>query len=1005
VTTASLGSFGPKLYVTDNTLFGRGAGGVFQQDPSGGTPTLIAPSNYDLAHGNYLAGPTAIAAMNGALYVANAGSDGYPGYGAAPNIVKITYSQDGWQQRLVPAAPSAMDYFRDPAGLVPVPGSSNSVYWADAKYQGGAIIKVNLDNGTQTVLTQGGLLNSPVALTQELDGNGIPTGNLIVVNAADGNVLRWYDDTGLLQVIASLGPGSHVNSVAFGPGVFGPQTIFVGVVANGTTPGTIYAINSSTGVYGAVTTGQNLSLVEGMVVSDNSLYVCTSPSPACLQDPSSAPIGIMSVNPSTGAQTTLYARPPGLFCLPIDICEDATGQYLFVDDYTAFDTGAIIRIDTSGHQTLWAWGGYLDGPETIACINGQIYCTNLGDSSFATHRLVRIDPVNQNVQTDVSELNDNPIRVPEGMVPVYENGILDPDSLYLVDQHGNANDAVPGQVYKVTFSTGATAPFGDPYPIDGEMTQPASIAWNRHANLRASPPEPPYYVMTQGYYAQATSYSPGALGGGVVALDQSGLRSLISGTPNPDETTLLPGDINSGPYLRATNFITVGNGTVFETSLNVDLSNRIAGIVAVDITPGAQGAQSLYSKSRTYSLDGGLVVYSANPGPPADHFAMSAPDTTVAGSPFDVTVTAIDSQGQIATAYTGTVAFTSSDAYPGVLPATYTFTSTDQGMHTFSGGVTLFTAGVQTLSVQDATDSSIVGSATLTVSPSSASRLFLTAPATAIAGIAFNVTVTALDPYGNVALGYTGTVTLTSSDRNPEPSDYTFTPSDNGTHTFGVSLFTAGAQSLSAWDAAKGSIRGSATLAVRAAPAIDFLVTAPATALAGMPFDVIVTALDPYGNTETNYQGTVQFITSDQDPGVLLPPNYTFTRGDNGDNGVRTFVGGATLITPGNQELLVSDTISGIDGMAMVTVVSGGAAPPPAGGGAQPSAPSRTSDPTSAGSVPPGPQVASVDRVFTTRNEENSSSTPYLLKRSEHGEKDGWLLDDLIQGALERPWL
>src|SRR5208282_5609337 len=133
----------------------------------------------------------------------------------------------------------------------------------------------------------------------------------------------------------------------------------------------------------------------------------------------------------------------------------------------------------------------------------------------------------------------------------------------------------------------------------------------------------------------------------------------------------------------------------------------------------------------------------------------------IAGSPFDVTITALDSGGNIMTGYTGTVAFTSTDPSPAVLPANYTFTSTDQGVHTFSGGVTLFTVGSQTLTVQDAATSSLTGSATVGVVAAPASQFLVTAPATAVSGTPFDVTLAALDPYGNVDMNYGGTVTWT----------------------------------------------------------------------------------------------------------------------------------------------------------------------------------------------------------------------------------------------------
>ena len=77
--------------------------------------------------------------------------------------------------------------------------------------------------------------------------------------------------------------------------------------------------------------------------------------------------------------------------------------------------------------------------------------------------------------------------------------------------------------------------------------------------------------------------------------------------------------------------------------------------------------------------------------------------------------------------------------------------------------------------------------------------------------------------------------------------------------------------------------------------------------------------VDPYGNTDTHYQGTVTFATSDTDPGVVLPPDYTFQPAD---AGMATFPGGVTLITPGDRTLTVTDTVSGITGGATVTVIA-----------------------------------------------------------------------------------
>jgi N-acetylneuraminic acid mutarotase len=87
-------------------------------------------------------------------------------------------------------------------------------------------------------------------------------------------------------------------------------------------------------------------------------------------------------------------------------------------------------------------------------------------------------------------------------------------------------------------------------------------------------------------------------------------------------------------------------------------------------------------------------------GGPAAHFQVNATASLVsAGAPFDVTVTVQDAYGNPATSYTGTVHFASADPYGATLPADYTFTAADAGVHTFAAGATLFTPGSQTVTL------------------------------------------------------------------------------------------------------------------------------------------------------------------------------------------------------------------------------------------------------------------------------------------------------------------
>ena len=135
--------------------------------------------------------------------------------------------------------------------------------------------------------------------------------------------------------------------------------------------------------------------------------------------------------------------------------------------------------------------------------------------------------------------------------------------------------------------------------------------------------------------------------------------------------------------------------------------------------------------------------------------------------------------------------------------------------------------------------------------------------------------MSALDANGNAVNGYTGTVTFASSDPHPAmlPSDYTFTAADSGMHSFsGVALFTPGNQTLTVQDKANSSLMDSATISVGVAAVSHFAVMAPPTAVAGVSFGVTVEALDPSGNVNTGYTGTVILTSSDRYP---TPSDYT----------------------------------------------------------------------------------------------------------------------------------
>lgn len=291
----------------------------------------------------------------------------------------------------------------------------------------------------------------------------------------------------------------------------------------------------------------------------------------------------------------------------------------------------------------------------------------------------------------------------------------------------------------------------------------------------------------------------------------------------------------------------------------------------------------------------------------ATHLSVSAPASAVVGNAVTVTVTALDSGNAIATTYSGTVHFTSTDA-GAVLPAD----------STFSGGVGNFTVrfsgtGTKHVTVTDTTTSSITGTSGAVNVTQSTTHLAATASATTTAGSSFVVTVKALDGSGNVVTGYTGTVKLTSSDPAAVlPANSTLS---SGQHAFTVTLKTAGSQSVTATDTANSGIAGTtSTIVVAPATTTHFLVTAPTSAAVGLSFLFAVTAKDAYQNTATKYAGTVRFTSTDTS--ATLSANAKLT------NGVGNF--SATLRTIGGRVVKATDTVtSSITGTSgAITVVA-----------------------------------------------------------------------------------
>jgi hypothetical protein len=222
-----------------------------------------------------------------------------------------------------------------------------------------------------------------------------------------------------------------------------------------------------------------------------------------------------------------------------------------------------------------------------------------------------------------------------------------------------------------------------------------------------------------------------------------------------------------------------------------------------------------------------------------------SPNSATAGAARSVTVSATDLAGNPDPNYTGTVRFTSSDPQAD-LPADYTFTAADHGVHTFS--VILKTAGDQSLTVGDDTHFAFA-SADLTVTPAAVSTLNVIANTTLNSGAVGYITFSARDAYGNVATDYSGTVRFTSSDPAATlPDDYTFSPdADGGFYYFTYTPRTIGVQTFTVTDMHTPGLTAQFTLGVLPVASI----TGPAVSTINQPLTFTLSANGPAGSVYT----------------------------------------------------------------------------------------------------------------------------------------------------------
>ena len=260
--------------------------------------------------------------------------------------------------------------------------------------------------------------------------------------------------------------------------------------------------------------------------------------------------------------------------------------------------------------------------------------------------------------------------------------------------------------------------------------------------------------VTTGYFIRVlpSGNTTAASGSGVTItaqiIDQNGNSISMSGITVKFSTT--NGSIN--PPETVTN--ASGQATAL---LTMSIISNIGHVVSVDIvSPDDTGYSGIITSS------------------PQISFSITAPSSVFRGQPFNIVVRARDAYGLTVDDYLETVTFTSNDG-AALLPANYTYTSGDSGVHTFS--VTLNTNGIRSITVRQLSNLSITGTST---------NILVSEPPTATPTITRTRTQT-ITPTATRTVTLTRTVTPTATPSvtrtNTRTATQTVTPTNTRTAT------------------------------------------------------------------------------------------------------------------------------------------------------------------------------------------------------------------------------
>jgi hypothetical protein len=315
------------------------------------------------------------------------------------------------------------------------------------------------------------------------------------------------------------------------------------------------------------------------------------------------------------------------------------------------------------------------------------------------------------------------------------------------------------------------------------------------------------------------------------------------------------------------------------------------------VSSAANGVMTLYKaeaahiKVREGALNNGAGLAVTVKAAAAKRFSVPTPSEQEAGVAFNVVLTATDEYGNTATSYAGkkTIAWSEPASSPSGKAPSYTAAVTFTAGVGAAASTKLYDAQTTTLKAKEGTVEGVTGS--FTVKASAAKKFTMPTPSEQEAGLAFNVTLTAIDEWGNLATSYAGAKTLAwSGPANAPNATAPEYPAPATAVIFAAGVGTASALKLydaqsTTLKAKEGTLEGtSGSFTVKAAAAASFSMPTPVEQTAGTAFNETLTAWDPWHNTAKSYAGakTLSFSepsTSPSGKAPVYPATVTFAAG------------------------------------------------------------------------------------------------------------------------------